>query len=82
MEERNEIVKEILEPGGLHYDVETKEIAAITPRPALLPVLRLLEGIIENKKAIGTLVTSRWRQRNRTASASSPANFRPFYASL
>ena len=84
VEERSEIVKEVLEPGGLHYDVETKEIAAITPRPAFLPVLRLLEGVIEYEEATGTLVTSRWRQRNRRASASlspvfihflSPASF-------
>ncbi|HEX4207030.1 MAG TPA: hypothetical protein VHZ51_23080 [Ktedonobacteraceae bacterium] len=69
VEERSAIVKEILEPGRLHYDVETKEIAAITPRPAFLPVLRLLEGVIEYEEATGTLVTSRWRQRNRRATA-------------
>ena len=65
VEERAEMVKEILEPGGLHYDVETKEIAAITPRPAFLPVLRLLEGVIEYEEATGTLVTSQWRRRSR-----------------
>jgi DNA invertase Pin-like site-specific DNA recombinase len=65
VEERADMVKDILEPGGLHYDVETKEIAAITPRPAFLPVLRLLEGVIEYEEATGILVTSRWRQRNR-----------------
>src|SRR5579863_1054037 len=65
VEERCEMVKEILEPGGLHYDVETKEIAAITPRPAFLPVLRLLEEVTEYEEATGMLVTSRWRRRNR-----------------
>ncbi len=41
---------------------------AATPRPAFLPVLRLLEGVVEYEEATGTLVTSRWRQRNRRAS--------------
>ena len=65
VEERREMVMLIVEPGGLHYDVEMKEIAAIRPRPAFLPVLRLLEGVIEYEEATGTLVTSRWQQRNR-----------------
>ena len=47
-----------------------KEIAAITPRPVFLPVLRLLEGVVEYEEATGTLVTRRWQQRNRRASAS------------
>ncbi len=64
-EERREMVMLILEPGGLHYDVEMKEIAAITPRPVFLPVLRLLEGVVEYEEATGTLVTIRWQQRNR-----------------
>ncbi|WP_172632418.1 hypothetical protein [Dictyobacter arantiisoli] len=55
------MVMHILEPGGLSYDVEQQEIAAITPRPAFLPVLRMLEGMMEYKEATGTLVTSRWR---------------------
>ncbi|GHO54416.1 hypothetical protein KSB_28910 [Ktedonobacter robiniae] len=63
------MVMDILEPGGLHYDVEQQEIAAITPRPAFLPILRMLEGVMEYKEATGTLVTSRWRQRNRRDSA-------------
>jgi hypothetical protein len=60
----------ILQPGGLLYDVEVKEIAAITPRPVFLPVLRLLEGVVEYEEATGTLVTSRWQQRNRRVSVS------------
>src|SRR6266513_3615722 len=67
VEERRDMVMLILEPGGLHYDVEMKEIAAITPRPVFLPVLRLLEGVIEYEEATGTLVTRRWQQRNRRA---------------
>src|SRR6266487_3526300 len=65
VEERRDMVMLILKPGGLHYDVEMKEIAAITPRPVFLPVLRLLEGVIEYEEATGTLVTRRWQQRNR-----------------
>jgi len=65
VEERRDMVMLILQPGGLHYDVEVKEIAAITPRPVFLPVLRLLEGVVEYEEATGTLVTSRWQQRNR-----------------
>ncbi|MBV9691368.1 MAG: recombinase family protein [Ktedonobacteraceae bacterium] len=65
VEERREMVMLIFEPGGLHYDVETQEIAAITPRPTFLPVLRLLEGVTEYQEATGTLVTLRWQQRNR-----------------
>jgi hypothetical protein len=55
---------------GLHYDVEMKEIAAITPRPDFLPVLRLLEDVVEYEEATGTLVTGRWRRRNRRESVS------------
>ncbi len=65
VEERREMVMVILEPGGLHYDVETQVVAAITPHPVFLPVLRLLEGVVEYKEATGTLVTGRWQQRNR-----------------
>ena len=68
VEERREMVMLILEPGGLHYDVETHEIAAITPRPVFLPVLRLLAGVTEYEEATGTLVTRRWQQRNRRES--------------
>ena len=70
VEERRDMVMLILEPGGLHYDVEMKEIAAITPRPVFMPVLRLLEGVVEYEEATGTLVTRRWQQRNRRVSSS------------
>jgi len=69
-EERRDMVMLILEPGWLHYDVEIKEIAAITPRPVFLPMLRLLEGVVEYEEATGTLVTRRWQQRNRRVSSS------------
>jgi hypothetical protein len=55
VEERRDMITQVLEPGGLHYDVEVKEIAAITPRPAFLPVLRLLEGWLNTKKPPGRL---------------------------
>src|SRR5439155_7172764 len=40
-EERREMVILLLEPGGLHYDLEVKIIAALKPRPAFLPILRM-----------------------------------------
>ena len=64
-EERRDMVLLMLEPGGLYYDLELKEIAAVRPRPAFLPVMRLIEGFIEYKEATGTLVTSQWQRRNR-----------------
>ncbi len=65
VEERRDMITQIIEPAGLHYDVEQKEIAAITPRPEFLPVLRLLEDVVEFEEATGTLVACRWQQRNR-----------------
>jgi hypothetical protein len=67
-EERREMVLLMLEPGGLYYDLELKEIAALRPRPAFLSLMRLMEGFIEYEEATGTLVTGRWRRRNRRAS--------------
>ncbi len=69
VEERREMVTMILEPGGMYYDVEMKEIAAITPRPAFLPVLRMLRGVVEYEEATGTLVT--------TVAAAEPTGFEP-----
>ncbi len=66
-EERRDMVLLMLEPGGLYYDLELKTIAAVRPRPAFLPVMRLIEGFIEYKEATGALVTSQWRRRNRRA---------------
>lgn len=61
-EERREMVTLLLEPGGLHYNIEKKEIAALLPRPTFLPVLRLLEDIIAYKETTGMLITSHWQQ--------------------
>ncbi len=57
VEERYEMVTIVLEPGGLYYDLENKIIAAIKPRPAFLPVLRMLNGIVEFDETRGLLVT-------------------------
>jgi site-specific DNA recombinase len=52
IEERHEMVTIILESGGLYYDLENKIIAAIKPRPAFLPVLRMLNGVVEYEEVI------------------------------
>ena len=64
-EERREMVLLMLEPSGLYYDLELREIAALKPRPAFLPLMRMMDGLIEYKEATGTLVTSQWQRRNR-----------------
>ncbi len=68
VEERYEMVTIILEPGGLYYDLENKIIAAIKPRPAFLPVLRMLSGVMEFDETRGLLVTEHWCERNRRES--------------
>ncbi len=67
-EERREMVILLLEPGGLYYDMEQKIIAALKPRPAFLPILRMLNGIVEYDEARGMLLVERWQDRNRRAS--------------
>jgi hypothetical protein len=67
-EERREMVILLLEPGGLYYDMEQKIIAALKPRPAFLPILRMLNGIVEYDEARGLLLVERWQDRNRRAS--------------
>ncbi len=64
-EERHEMVTIILEPEGLYYDTELKMIAALKPRPAFLPILRMLKGAVEYKETSGLLVTVHWSERNR-----------------
>src|SRR5215469_3412817 len=59
----------LLEPGGLYYDLEQKIIAALKPRPAFLPILRMLNGIVEYDEARGLLLVERWQDRNRRASS-------------
>jgi hypothetical protein len=68
VEERYEMVTIILEPGGLYYDLENKIVAALKPRPAFLPVLRMLNGVMEFDETRGLLVTEHWCDRNRRAS--------------
>src|SRR5215470_2983986 len=60
----------LLEPEGLYYDLEQKIIAALKPRPAFLPILRMLNGIVEYDEARGLLLVERWQDRNRRASVS------------
>ncbi len=70
VEERREMVMILLEPGGFYYDLEQKVIAALKPRPAFLPILRMLGGVVEYDEAKGLLVTECWQDRNRRATAS------------
>ena len=67
-EERREMVMLLLEPGGLYYDLELKIIAALKPRPAFLPILRMLTGVVEYDGAKGIIVTENWQDRNRRVS--------------
>src|SRR5215469_7847464 len=69
-QERREMVLLMLEPAGLYYDLEQKIIAALKPRPAFLPILRMLGGIVEYDEARGLLLVERWQDRNRRASVS------------
>ena len=48
----------MLEPGGLCFDMDQKIIAALKPRPAFLPILRMLNGIAEYDKTRGQLLRS------------------------
>jgi hypothetical protein len=50
------------------YDLENKIVAAIKPRPAFLPVLRMLNGVVEFDETRGLLVTEHWCERNRRVS--------------
>ena len=50
---------------GFYYDLENKIIAAIKPRPAFLPVLRMLGGVIEFDETRGLLLVEHWCDRNR-----------------
>ncbi len=64
-EERREMIMLLLEPGGLYYDLELKTIAALNPRPPFVPILRMLNGVIEYDEANGIIVTEHWQDRNR-----------------
>jgi hypothetical protein len=80
VEERYEMVTIVLEPGGLYYDLENKIVAAIKPRPAFLPVLRMLNGVVEFDETRGLLVTEHWCERNRRVSATLSPIFYLFLA--
>jgi hypothetical protein len=62
-EERREMVILLLEAGGLYYDLEHKMIAAIKPRSAWLPVLRMAQGLEESQEVPGMLVIREWQQQ-------------------
>ena len=68
VEERYEMVTIVLEPGGLYYDLENKIIAALKPRPAFLPTLRMLNGIMEFDETRGLLLTEYWCRRKQLES--------------
>jgi len=55
----------MLEPGGMYMDLELKIVAAIKPRPAFLPILRMLDGIVEYDETKGLLLLEHWCDRNR-----------------
>ena len=42
-----------------------KLIAALKPRPPFLPILRMLNGVVEYDEVKGILVTENWQDRNR-----------------
>jgi hypothetical protein len=54
----------LLEPGGLYYDLEVKTIAALKPRPPFVPILRMLNGVVEYDETNGIIVTEHWKDRN------------------
>jgi hypothetical protein len=68
-EERREMVTMMLEPGGMYVDLELKIVAAIQPRPAFLPILSMLDGIVEYDETRGLLLAEHWCERNRRASS-------------
>jgi len=60
-EEQREMVMLLVEPGGISYDLEAQQIAAIVPRPTFLPLLQLSRQFKEYNEAPGTLIASLWR---------------------
>ncbi len=56
VEERREMVILLLEPAGLRYDLSTKVIAGMKPRPVFLPLLRMLDAVMEYDEKEGLLV--------------------------
>ena len=58
-EERREMVILLLEPGGLLYDLPNKMIAIMKPRPVFLPLLRMLDAIMEYDAEEGVFIVKR-----------------------
>src|SRR5690242_16021806 len=77
-EERREMVTMMLEPGGMYVDLELKIVAAIKPRPALLPILGMLDGVVEYDETKGLLLVEHWCDRNRRVSNALSAIFSLF----
>ena len=50
-------------------DLELKIVAAIKPRPAFLPILRMLNGVVEYDETKGLLLLEHWCDRNRRATS-------------
>jgi site-specific DNA recombinase len=57
----------MLEPRGMYVDLELKIVAAIKPRPAFLPILRMLDEVVEFDETRGLLLVEHWCDRNRRA---------------
>ena len=55
-EERREMVILLLEPGGLLYDLPNKEIAVLKPRSVFLPLLEMLDAVVEYDETGAMLV--------------------------
>lgn len=51
----------LVEPGGLAVDLETQQIAALAPRPALLPLLRLLDPAATPQQGAELLRLTSWQ---------------------
>ncbi|HEU5383706.1 MAG TPA: hypothetical protein VFV38_50540, partial [Ktedonobacteraceae bacterium] len=55
-EECREMVMLLLEPGGLLYDLSNKMIAIMKPRPVFLPLLQMLDAVMEYDEKEGVLI--------------------------
>lgn len=60
-EEQREMIMLLVEPGGISYDLDAQQIAALMPRPAFFPLLELSAQVKVYDEAPDTLVTSWWR---------------------
>jgi DNA invertase Pin-like site-specific DNA recombinase len=60
-EEQRAWVQLLVEPAGMAIDLETQQIAAFAPRPALLPLLRLRESAEMGKRPAGLVLLAGWQ---------------------